>query len=431
LNYARTTLTNGVPVLSRTATTYGARLRVTFLAGSSQEEAGEEGLAHLAEHMPFKGSQTRDASTIAREIERRGGEIDAFTDHHETSYLAIGPGESFADVFAILADILRHPRLDGQDLERERTVILEEVRSYEDEPSSIAYQLAIGHLWRGSPLARPVAGSRDSVKQLTVEQVARWYARHYGANRLAIAAAGSVEHAEVVELAEQHFGSLPRVAAPTTFLPSPASAGPHASLQRRESEQVALCLALPAPAETDPRLPVLEALAMVLGGNDCSRLFSRLRDELGLVYGIDAALEVGPTASQIVVSTECVPGSLVTVLDEIERSLNRLIDEPVASDELADALMVVRARWLLPFDLPTSYADWLLARELWHGNVTSPHAYVDRFAAVTPEAVQAMARECLAPARRCLGLVGPLARTWRPTGWAVESSERPRRRHSR
>jgi predicted Zn-dependent peptidase len=418
-----------VPVLTHAAPqAYGARLRLAFRAGAALEGPGHEGLAHLTEHMPFKGSLTRDAHAVARAVERRGGEIDAFTDHHETSYLATAPGPALADIFEVLGDILRRPRLDGADLDRERAVIVEELRTYEDEPATVAYQAALAGLWRGSPLARPVAGRQETVARLTTEHVRQWLTDHYGADRLVIAAAGAVAHDEIVDLACQHFGDLPAVGPPAPVDARASADGPLATLQVRDSEQVAVCLALPAPPETDPVLPSIEALAMVLGGNDCSRLFTRLRDELGLVYGVDAAVEVGPTVSQVIIATECAPRSLVTVLREIELALNRLIAEPPADDELADALMVLRARWLLPFDTPTSYADWLATRELWYGGVESPPQVVRRFDAVTPATVHAAARACLAPATRHLGLVGPLARTWRPVGWQVVPTVAPRGR---
>lgn len=427
MDFARTVLPNGVPVLTHAApAAFGARLRLAFRAGAAQEAPGEEGLAHLAEHMPFKGSLTRDAQAVARAVERRGGEIDAFTDHHETSYLATGPGSAMGDIFAVLGDILSFPRLDPADLERERAVIIEELRTYEDEPATIAYQSALAGLWRGWPLARPVAGRRDTVTQLTIEQVRGWFANQYGADRLVIAAAGAVDHDEIVGLSRRYFAELPVVGPTTPTAVEPAGDGPVASLKVRDSEQVAVCLAMPAPAETDPRLPAIEALAMVLGGNDCSRLFARLRDELGLVYGIDAAVEVGPTVSQIIIATECAPRSLVTVLREIEQALDGLIVAPPAADELADALIVLRARWLLPFDTPASYADWLATREMWYGRIDGPAQVARRFEAVTPAAVHEAARTCLAPATRHLGLVGPLARTWRPAGWRVESVPRPR-----
>jgi predicted Zn-dependent peptidase len=429
LKFGRTVLPNGVRVLSRSAPgAFGARLRLTYQAGATLEEEGEAGLAHLAEHMPFKGSQSRDAQAVARAVERLGGEIDAFTDHHETSYLATMPGPALGDVFAVLADILRHPRLDPADLDKERAVILEELRTYDDEPATVAYQMAVAQLWRGFPQARPVAGRRETVSRLTASQVAGWFDRHYGADRLVIGAAGAVDHDALVALAEACFGDLAPAGPAAPPVPAAADDGPQAGLQRRESEQMAICFALPAPAETDPRLPAFDALAMLLGGNDCSRLFARLRDELGLVYGVDATLEVGPGASQLIVSTECSPDSLVTVLREIEQIVDRLLAEPPGDDELADALMVLRARWLLPFDTPSSYADWLVSRELWHGRVESPAEVVERFAAVTPAAVQAAARSCLAPGARRLGLVGPLARTWRPVGWRVEVGERGRSR---
>ena len=429
LESERTILRNGVRVLSRSATgAFGARVRLTYQAGATLEASGEEGLAHLAEHMPFKGSLTRDAQAVARAVERLGGEIDAFTDHHETSYLATMPGPALGQVFAVLADILRHPRLDPADLEKERAVILEELRTYDDEPATVAYHLAIGQLWRGYPQARPVAGRRETVSRLTASQVAGWFSRHYGADRLVIGAAGAVDHGELVALADAQFGDLPAVGPACAPAPTAADDGPRASLQRRESEQVALCLAMPAPAETDPTLPAYEALAMLLGGNDCARLFARLRDELGLVYGVDATLEVGPGASQMIVSTECAPNSLVTVVREVEQILDRLIGEPPAEEELSDALMALHARWLLPFDTPSSYADWLVSRELWHGRVESPRQVVERFASVTPATVQAAARACLALGTRRLALVGPLARTWRPAGWHVESADRGRSR---
>ena len=426
MQFERTVLPNGVRVLSYAAPdVYGARLRLTFRAGAALEPAAFAGLAHLAEHMPFKGTATYDARGLARAVERRGGEIDAYTDHHETTYLTVVPGPALAEVFAILADMVRRPRLDAEDLEKERAVVLEELRTYEDEPHTVAYQTALGGLWPGSPLGRPVAGSAGTVKRITIEQVRAWFAGQYGADRLVIGAAGAVVHDELVALAVEHFGDLAPAEPGWVAAPAPAQDGAWVSLQRREAEQVALCLALPAPAETDPRAPVADALAMLLGGNDCSRLFARLRDDLGLVYSIDATLEHGPGAGQIVITSECKPESVTRVLQEIEASLAAMMAEPPADDELADALVALRARWLLPFDNPLSYADWLVGRELWHGCVESPRAVAARVDTITPAAVQALARTCFEPAVRHLALVGPVARTWRPPGWRVES--RPKR----
>lgn len=422
MHFERTVLPNGVRVLSYAAPSlYGARLRLTYRAGAALEPAGLEGLAHLAEHMPFKGTAAYDARALARAVERLGGEIDAYTDHHETTYLTVVPSPALPEVFAIMAEMLRRPRLDPEDLEKERGVILEELRTYEDEPHSVAYQAALGGLWRGSPLARPVAGSPETVKRLTREHVRGWLEGQYGADRLIIGAAGAVEHAALVEHAARHFGDLTAAAPGVVPAPEAARDGAWVSLGRREAEQVALCLAMPAPAETDPRAPVADALAMLLGGNDCSRLFARLRDDLGLVYSIDAALEHGPGAGQLVVTSECKPGSVMRVLGEIEAVLEGMMVAPPAADELEDALAALRARWLLPFDNPLSYADWLVGRELWHGRVESPRAVAARLEAVTPQAVRALAGECFAPAVRHLALVGPVARTWRPPGWRVES----------
>jgi predicted Zn-dependent peptidase len=432
VEYQRTVLANGVRVLSRSAPgAYGARLRLTFVAGAALEPPGAEGLAHLAEHMPFKGAGARDAQAIARAVERRGGEIDAYTDHYETTYLTGLPGPALGEVFAILADMVRRPRLDPADLEKERAVVLEEMRTYEDDPATVAYQAALGGLWHGWPQGRPVAGRPETVARLSLDQVRGWFVDQYRADRLVIAAAGAVEHAELMALVTDHFADLAPVGPAQPPLPRAAADGPWASLHSRESEQVALCLTMPAPAETDPRLPAAEALTMLLGGNDCSRLFARLRDDLGLVYGVDAALEAGPGASQLVLATECAPESIVTVLREIEQVLDQLSATPPAGDELADALAALRARWLLPFDTPTSYADWLAGRELWHGRVESPRAVAARLDAVTPAAVQAMAAECLAPATRHLALVGPLARTWRPAGWRATVHHERHRRGSR
>ena len=428
LDYRRTTLPNGARILSRAAPgAYGLRLRLTFQAGATLEEDAVAGLAHLAEHMPFKGTTTYDAPSLARTFARHGAETDAYTDHHETTYIAVLPGSNLRPIMALLAEMLRRPRLAPEDLERERGVVLEELRTYEDDPGALAYQAAIGGLWRGWPQGRPVAGTVGTVGRLGVDDVRDWFARQYGANRLVIGAAGALDHDELVELVSEHFGDLPAVAPASAPAPVVARDGAWVQMLKREGEQVAVSLALPAPAETDPRLPIVEALAMVLGGGDCSRLFGRLRDELGLVYGIDAGLEVGPDASQIIISTECAPESVSRVISEIEGILNRLADEPVAADELADALVALRSRWLLPFDSPLSYADWLVGRELWHGRVESPREVAARFEAVTPGAVHAQAGEIFDRALRHMALVGPLARAWRPVGWRVEprASRRP------
>lgn len=418
----RTVLPNGLRLVSSSApSAFGLRLRLTFLAGALFEPASQAGLAHLAEHMPFKGSLSRAAATIARDFERIGAEIDAYTDHYETTYLATAPGTALPELLANLTEMLLHPRLAEADLVKERAVVLEELRTLRDETATVAYQIALGALWRGWPHGRPVAGSRATVRGITIDAIRGWFGEHYGANRLVVGAAGAVEADQLQELVASHLGGLPAV--PPVSLPTPQAAndGPWLGIDRREGEQVALCLAMPAPSESSADLPAADLLALLLGGNDCSRLFLRLRDELGLVYGIEASLEVGPTNGQLIISTECSPRSLSTVLSEIERILDDMMRHPPSPAAVADAAVVLRARWLLPFDNPLSYADWLVSRELWHPQIVTPATVAARFAAVTPEEIQALAERCLAPATRHLALAGPVPLPWRPAGWRIEA----------
>jgi predicted Zn-dependent peptidase len=281
-----TTLDNGLRVLTdHMDTVESASVGVWVGVGARHETVEVNGVSHLLEHMAFKGTRRRDARAIAEEIENVGGHLNAWTSRENTAYFARVLSADVPLAVDILADILQNSAFDGAELERERTVIVQEIGQVDDTPDDLIFDRFQEIAYPGQPLGRPVLGSEERVRKMSREAIAGYMRDNYTAPTMVLAAAGKVDHDRLVDEAQHLFGDLPKHKGPG-FEPARYEGGE--KLEKRDLEQAHLVLGLEGVAYTDPDYYALMVASNILGGGMSSRLFQEIRERRGLVYSIYA-----------------------------------------------------------------------------------------------------------------------------------------------
>ncbi len=279
-----TTLSNGLRVVTdRIDTVDTVSLGLWVDVGTRHEAPQINGVAHFLEHMAFKGTERRSARAIAEEIEAVGGHLNAYTSRESTAYYAKVLKEDLPLALDILADILMHSSFEPTELERERTVILQEIGQANDTPDDIIFDYFQERAFPDQAMGRPVLGSPDIIRRLSRESVMGYLRDHYGAARMVLSAAGNLEHARVVDLAEKLLSEMPAERAVTS---EPAQYVGGDRRQERELEQLHLVIGFPGLPLGDPDYYAASVLSTAFGGGMSSRLFQEVREKRGLVYSI-------------------------------------------------------------------------------------------------------------------------------------------------
>ncbi|MEE2669039.1 MAG: pitrilysin family protein [Gemmatimonadota bacterium] len=279
-------LDNGVRVVTeRVRGVRSTAIGVWVRQGSAHEPPELGGVSHLLEHLVFKGTERRSAHEIALSLESLGGSLDAYTTREYTSYQALILDDHLEIALDVLADLVLHPRLETDDLELERDVVLEEIAGVEDTPDDLVFELHGLRFWKGHVYGRPILGTRDTVSSLGIDDLRRIHEECYRGCNILVGCAGDIEHHHVVDLVEGFFGEAPAgILSPEVEDPDGNMVGLD-SVQRTTS-QTHLVLAGATPAYADPIRVVLGLISVAFGGGMSSRLFQRVREELALAYVI-------------------------------------------------------------------------------------------------------------------------------------------------
>jgi predicted Zn-dependent peptidase len=375
-----------------------------YVAAGTRNEASEEnGASHFLEHMAFKGTLRRDAAAIAREIEDVGGHINAYTAREQTAYYCKVLKEDVALAADIIGDILCHSTLAPEELERERGVILQEIGQANDTPDDIVFDHFQAAAFAEQPMGRPTLGTEEIIKAMPREALAGYMRHHYGPERMVVAAAGALDHDEVVALIERHFADLPRVAPPP---PEAAryTGGEHR--EERELDQVHLVLGFPSPRYTDDdHFPTL-LLSTLLGGGMSSRLFQEIRERRGLVYSIYSFahpyMDSGNFAIYAGTGEEQVAELVPVALEELRR-----VQHDVTEDELRRAKAQLRSSLLMSLESTGSRCEQLARQLQVHGRIVPIEETKAKIAAVTVGDVERCAARIFR-ARPTLAALGPI-----------------------
>jgi predicted Zn-dependent peptidase len=386
---------------------------VTFLVligvGSRYETPKQSGLSHFLEHMFFKGTKKRPTTKeIAEAIENVGGEFNAFTGEEFTGYYVKVAAEHLEQGADVVADILLNPLFPQVEIDRERGVIIEEIKMYTDTPMR-----HIGHLWNealfGShPLGRRIDGSPDSVSAFMRPDFLRYTRKHYHTQNGVVAVAGRFDMKRTTKLLEQLFQNLPpgRETIPTAA-PKKLPQQRLVHEYRKSLDQTHLIVGVPGVDLHDDRRWAAELLATILGSGMSSRLFISVRERHGLAYAVRTSSETytdaGSFATQAGVRTDKAPYALKLILEEYDR----IMEETVSSEELTKAKQMLRGQMVIDLEETNALAMFVGMQELLKKKVLAPVDIWEQVQAVTPDDIQKVAQELLAPERRSLALLGP------------------------
>jgi zinc protease len=394
---SRRTLSNGVRILveERPGTEVVA-LQLWVAAGARDEAATELGLAHCLEHMLFKGTVSRPPGFVEREVEAGGGRMNAGTSWDYTYYHVVVPASRALAMVDVFADLSANASLGEAQLEREKKVILEEMRLAEDHASGFLMRKAYEAVFAGHPYGRPVLGRPEIVRGLTREQLLNFYRRLYVPEALTLVVVGPVTARDVVAAAERAFARIPRSGA-RRLPPALPSAPGRTIAVVRPSSHAYLALGWAAPRIDHADAPALDLLAWILGQGRSARLGQRLRDRLGLVSTVYAGYGAMEGAGIVSVAAETERGNLERVEREIVSEIERVREAGVTPEELRRALTVARARHEARRETAEDRAFMLgHAETTW--SVEDALAYLDRLGGVSGEQLRSAARRHLDPA---------------------------------
>lgn len=407
--HARATLANGLRILTAHVPSVRSVSIIAFFGvGSRYERVEVGGVSHLIEHMLFKGSQQYPtARLISQTIEGVGGVLDAATDKELTVYSVKVAMQHFELALGLLADMVRFPRLDPVELDKERRVILEELGMYRDSPQEWVGVLGDETFWPDLPLGREVAGTRETVASISGEALDSFRRAHYLPGNLVLSVVGNITHEEVVAVTERLFGDwAPGPQPQWTPCPPPADTT-RVRLEHRKTEQTNFCLFMPGLAHRDEDSYTLSLLNAVLGDGMSSRLFDEVREQRGLAYDVSTSPMSYHDTGAFVVYAGVEPRRTVQALKAILRELARLRDEPIGADELQRAKEYTKGRMALRLEDTSSIASWLGGQEITLGVVHELDEILARIDAVSIADIQRLAQKLFVDQWLRLALIGP------------------------
>ena len=380
-------------------------LSVVAGRGARAEDEARSGWSHLLEHMVFKGAGGRSAREIVEAIEAQGGHINAATGYERTSFQvrALAGGLDLGS--AVIADLVQRPTMDVSDLAREKQVVGQEIAEAADAPDDLVFELAQQAAFAGQPLGRPILGTVGSIAGAAPDTLGAWRASLYGPQSLVVSAAGAVDEAELLALAERDFGAA--AAAPVP-LHEPASFAGGRSLVAKRLEQASLVLLLPAVSATDPAYFALRLLAEILGGGMASRLFQEARERRGLAYAIDAYSETYADAGVLGVFAGCAAGDAEELARVTAGELAGMTS-PVPEAELARAKAQLKGAMFMGREGALARAEQAAGQVLLFGRTLDPAEIAAEVDAVTAADVAALAQRIVAQKQAAVAVLGPRA----------------------
>ena len=385
-----------------------ASIAFFFTVGSRYEQDQVAGVSHFIEHMLFKGTRHYPtARSISEAIEGVGGIFNGSTGKELTSYTARVPGEYLPVVLTVLADMVRNPLFDPIEIEKERSVIIEELSATQDDPQEWVNLLVDEVMWPNLPLGRDDAGTIETVAQITRQQLLDYLSAHYRPNSLVLSIAGNIDQQEVIQLTEQLFGDWEARDLPRWSESLPPRTTPPVRMIKKATEQTNICLATAGAPYTSPDYFPILLMNGLLGDGMSSRLFQSLREEQGLAYDVGSYFNSYHETGSLVVSAGVDPSHTEETIRAIVTELQHLCEVPVPADELERIKAYVRGGVLLGLEGTQQVASWLGSQEALHNRVRDVDEVIAHVDAVTSQDIQRVAQTCFAPEWRRLALIGP------------------------
>ena len=379
---------------------------VWLTRGSRHEPEERSGIAHFVEHMLFKGTATRTAEDIAQAIDSIGGQLDAFTAKEYASYYIKVLDEHLPLALDILSDIVLHPALDAGDIEREKKVILEEIKMVEDTPDDLVHELFTQSFWEGHALGRPILGTRETVESLTREALRDYFSGVYVPEHFVVSAVGNLEHGRVRELVERSFGGMRRLGSPAVD-GAPAVA-PKFMVRNKELEQSHICLGTSSYSQSHQDRYVSYVLNTLLGGSMSSRLFQNVREKRGLAYAVFSGLAAYRDAGVLTIYAGCANEAVGEVIDLTVEELRNLKRAPAPEAELRRAKDHLKGSLMLSLENTASRMSHFARQEIYYDRQFGLDETLDGIERVSAGDVRRVAEELFKDGNLAGTVLGPL-----------------------
>ncbi|GGA60272.1 peptidase M16 [Edaphobacter acidisoli] len=408
-NIRKTILSNGLTVLTESMPHLRSVSMGAWVGSGSRDENPEvNGISHFVEHMVFKGTTTRSAQQIAREVDTIGGNLDAFTGKETICFNIKVLDENVAPALDVLADLVLNPTFTPEEMAREQGVILEEIKMDEDNPDYLVHEVWTQNFWKGDPLGRPILGTVKTVSSFNQQTLFDYYAGQFNAQNIVFSAAGNLEHDAFVASVEQKFNALASASGSAARLTTP-HATPHITLKRKKAlEQVQLCLGVPAPPVNDANRYVVFLLNTILGGGMSSRLFQTIREDQGLAYSIYSEMNPFRDTGSLCIYAGTAVDKTRKVLDLTLRELRRLKEETANEAELKRAKDQLKSNMVIGLESSGSRMANLARQQMYFGRFFGVDEMMREIDAVTPDDIQNMAKQLFQPEAIALTLLGNL-----------------------
>ncbi|HTK95264.1 MAG TPA: pitrilysin family protein [Terriglobales bacterium] len=392
-NIRREVLPNGLIILTENmAHLRSVSIGIWVKTGSRDEEAPHNGISHFLEHMVFKGTTSRTAEDIARQIDSLGGNMDAFTAKECVCFNVKVLDEHVPIAFDVLSDLVLHPVFDAKEIVRERGVILEEIKMDEDNPDYLVHEIFTQNFWKDHALGKPILGTKETVRNFEQPLLLDTYSQRFTPGNMIISAAGNVQHEQFVEMVNQRFFAL-----------KPGKNGFHGTTpqitarivtrNKKALEQVQICVGVPSYSISHERRYVSYVLNTLLGGGMSSRLFQNIRERQGLVYSIYSDLNPYRDTGCLSVYAGTSVESAVKVVESIVGEFRALKNDAVPEEELRRAKDQLKGSLMLSLESTTARMSNLARQEMYFDRFFGLDEIINRIEAVTLADLQAYAQE--------------------------------------
>jgi predicted Zn-dependent peptidase len=407
-NLRRTVLSNGLIVLTeRMEHLRSVAMGVWVKSGSRCESAELNGISHFVEHMLFKGTKSRSAQRIAREMDSIGGNLDAFTSKETICFNVKSLSDHVPIALDVLTDMVLNPTFALPDIERERGVILEEIKIDEDNPDVLVHELFTQSFWKGHPLGKPILGTTETVGRFGQQQLFGYHGDRFHGGNMVFSAAGNLDHDRFVAAVEEKLSALEGGKAPQE-LSAPEPSARIILRNKKSLEQVQICLGVPAPRVTDDSRYATSILNTVLGGGMSSRLFQTIREERGLAYSVYSDMSPYRDTGNFCVYAGTSAGKALEVIDLILAEFRNLKEIPISEEELTRAKDQLKGNILMGLESSNARMANLARQEMYFQQFYSVDEIIARIEEVDANQVQTMAQRLFEPERIAVTLLGRL-----------------------
>jgi predicted Zn-dependent peptidase len=404
----RVILPNGLIVLSeKMPHIRSIAIGIWIKSGSRDEVAEFNGISHFTEHMVFKGTTTRSAQQIARQVDSIGGNMDAFTGKETICFNIKVLDEHLPVAVDILSDLVLNPTFDPKDIVREKGVILEEIKMDEDNPDYLVHEIFTQNFWKDHPLGKPILGTKETVRSFQQENLFDFYRQRFAPNNIIVSAAGNLNHEQFVSLIQERFVALHAV--PNGFhQPAPAITPRIITRNKKALEQVQLCIGVPSHPISHEKRYVSYILNTVLGGGMSSRLFQKIREEQGLAYSIYSDLNPYRDTGCLAVYAGTSIESTQNVVESVLAEFRELKSKPLAEEELRRAKDQLKGSLMLSLESSISRMSNLARQEMYFKRFFSLDEIIEQIESVTGEELSEMSNQLFQTDKIAVTVLGNL-----------------------